>query len=847
MKPKPLRKKEGKTFTFQPFSERITNLNVDIFHRVGHKNEEIDNERETFFYQTIVKWNGLNTSESYNQLCKELTHHVKILPQVIAQKDKLVETLKKYLHLRNEFSLEPTLELIVALAKDLTHQEFFEFFPQIFPLVISLLYCKDYDQIEWAFQCLAYLFKILWKQLVQDIDNVLGLLLPLLHNTQPLYIVNFSAQSFAYVARKIKNRKQFIHLILKALKKSPEGEDGCGTLLFETIKGVSGKLHSCTHSFLTDVVSCLGEQSLDTQCLTRVVSSCLNLIITELEPEQCTIVWTVLHKKLSEFLTAWTADQTSHVEQFLLNILCLMNVMAGYKRGVSITQPKPLIDLVIRMVQDKSLSDPVLAEVVVLAAALQRSPEVKISQEYACQLAYNVLRISQRHLYLDFIERVFSCAGFNTLVLPSLLNFCESASPESDLLQLLTKLILHKVPSIALGSHFDEWRRIALDFTNKKQNRLLSHMTSILSSPHPPSSPDDLVCTILICPHVNAPAPLLSKLHDALKRKVRSHEVNSDEDQTSLYVYTLLVEAVLRIDPGEVKVERVLEVLGSSLNEVCALRTIDLCLSVLDVDVATLDKTLTADLKTLCVNNLCSPYSQIRTLSSHILTLLSPLHSDTESTLFELIHQAETTETNLQSYRDKLNLIHKLESYPSSIALKYMFGVLYVNFSLLWKPVCGNIVALAESMEVKEYWGEYHRMLSELKHAENREPSFISSDLSFVTEHYSALTSFTDKPDHANVRVLLWETLTQMKTLIGQKNRDLAALFLDFVNGEFRRSDAEIARVWDITVHQGEEEGEEEDEEQEEEVEEEEGEDEEDEEEENYLVKRYSSSIQPIS
>lgn len=100
---------------FQPFSERITNLDIDIFHRVGHKNEEIDSERETYFYQTIVKWNGLNSSESYNELCKELTHHVKILPQLIAQKDKLVSTLMKYLQLKNEFSLEPTLEWVTSI------------------------------------------------------------------------------------------------------------------------------------------------------------------------------------------------------------------------------------------------------------------------------------------------------------------------------------------------------------------------------------------------------------------------------------------------------------------------------------------------------------------------------------------------------------------------------------------------------------------------------------------------------------------------------------------------------------------------------------------------------------
>lgn len=63
------------------------------------------------------------------------------------------------------------------------------------------------------------------------------------------------------------------------------------------------------------------------------------------------------------------------------------------------------------------------------------------------------------------------------------------------------------------------------------------------------------------------------------------------------------------------------------------------------------------------------------------------------------------------------------------------------------------------------------------------------------------------------MRALLWETLSQMKKLIGLKNRDLAVLFLDFVTEEFTRSDAEVARVWNIRTHDDKEEDEEDEEE----------------------------------
>lgn len=106
--------------------------------------------------------------------------------------------------------------------------------------------------------------------------------------------------------------------------------------------------------------------------------------------------------KLSEFLTLWQKDCSPHLEQSVLNILGLMKVMAVYKRGVTVTHPKPLIDVVVQMVQDKTLSDPVLEEVIGIAAALQRCAAVRISQEYACQLAYNVSDIKCAHFSFYF-------------------------------------------------------------------------------------------------------------------------------------------------------------------------------------------------------------------------------------------------------------------------------------------------------------------------------------------------------------------------------------------------------------------------------------------------------------
>lgn len=107
--------------------------------------------------------------------------------------------------------------IVIAVAKDL-QREFYQYYPQLLEVLIDLLNTKDAEQLEWTFTCLAYLFKFLWRSLVKDINNVFNALLPLLSDNKPDYINSFAAESFAFVARKVRDRKAFLTLLLKAVR-----------------------------------------------------------------------------------------------------------------------------------------------------------------------------------------------------------------------------------------------------------------------------------------------------------------------------------------------------------------------------------------------------------------------------------------------------------------------------------------------------------------------------------------------------------------------------------------------------------------------------------------------------
>ena len=96
-------------FQFQPFSERITNIDVDVFHRVSHKYESDSEGSETYFRKALEKWSDLNLTQSFDAFRKEVpaTH---TLPQILQRKDEIVAVLIKHIKVANPLSLQPILE-----------------------------------------------------------------------------------------------------------------------------------------------------------------------------------------------------------------------------------------------------------------------------------------------------------------------------------------------------------------------------------------------------------------------------------------------------------------------------------------------------------------------------------------------------------------------------------------------------------------------------------------------------------------------------------------------------------------------------------------------------------------
>ena len=94
---------------FQTFSERISNIDIDVFHRVKHPFEEDDDVQSSHFSNCLNKWNNENFAPEFIELKKKLPFDIS-LPQLLARKSEIAEVLTAHLKSCDVDSLQPALE-----------------------------------------------------------------------------------------------------------------------------------------------------------------------------------------------------------------------------------------------------------------------------------------------------------------------------------------------------------------------------------------------------------------------------------------------------------------------------------------------------------------------------------------------------------------------------------------------------------------------------------------------------------------------------------------------------------------------------------------------------------------
>ncbi|KAK6117591.1 hypothetical protein DH2020_048670 [Rehmannia glutinosa] len=107
---KSLNKSSGRRFVFKTFSQRIEEIDIDVYRTLDPLKAE-PSEGSSFFRDTLVEYRELNTAEDFTSIYEEVFPLVQTLPQIILQKDFIISNLLSILKLEGRLSHEPILRI----------------------------------------------------------------------------------------------------------------------------------------------------------------------------------------------------------------------------------------------------------------------------------------------------------------------------------------------------------------------------------------------------------------------------------------------------------------------------------------------------------------------------------------------------------------------------------------------------------------------------------------------------------------------------------------------------------------------------------------------------------------
>lgn len=75
-----------------------------------------------------------------------------------------------------------------------------------------------------------------------------------------------------------------------------------------------------------------------------------------------------------------------------------------------------------------------------------------------------MLSIEDKNIVKMFVEQTLNYSGFEALILPGSMSLCSHLEPVESL-NLLSKIILHKIPPSSSVEKFQQWRRYPFDLS----------------------------------------------------------------------------------------------------------------------------------------------------------------------------------------------------------------------------------------------------------------------------------------------------------------------------------------------------------------------------------------------
>uniref|UniRef100_A0A8C6R1C0 UTP20 small subunit processome component n=1 Tax=Nannospalax galili TaxID=1026970 RepID=A0A8C6R1C0_NANGA len=868
MKPKPVSHKTENTYRFLTFAERLGNVNIDIIHRID-RTASYDEEVETYFFEALVKWRELNLTEHFGKFYKEVIDKCQSFNQLVYHQNEIVQSLKTHLQIKNSFAYQPLLDLVVQLARDL-QTDFYPHFEDFFLTITSILETQDTELLEWAFTSLSYLYKYLWRLMVKDMSKIYSMYSTLLAHKK-LHIRNFAAESFTFLMRKVSDKNTLFNLMFLDLNEHPEKVEGVGQLLFEMCKGVRNMFHSCTGQAMKLILQKLGpvtetETQLPWILVGETLKNMAKSTVVYIYKEHFGIFFECLQESLLDLHNKVTESNCYESSEQIRQLLETYLILVKHGNGAKVTKAADVCKVLSEALQTAHLSTSCRGTLLDVISSLILAENVSLPETLIKETIEKVFESHfERRLIFDFSEVMFSMKQFEQLFLPSFLLYIENCFSIGDsvvneeALATLAKLILNKAAPPTAGSMAIEKYPLVFSQqtvgsylkqrkTNSKRRKdafpVLDHLLSIIQLP--PNRDSTYLshswAALVVLPHIRPlekekVVPLVTCFIESLLMTVDKGSFGKG----NLFVLCQAVNTLLSLEESSellhlVPVERIKNLVLTFPSEPSVLLLADLYYQRLALCgcKGPLSEEALLELFPKLQPNISTGVSKIRLLTIRILNHFDiglPVLMEGDGLLerqsaFAILRQAELVPATVSDYREKLLHLRRLrhdvvqDAVPQGplqeVPLRYLLGMLYINFSALWDPVIELISSHAHEMENKQFWKVYYEHLEKAAtHAEKELQKDIrdegqsigdeswdqtqEGDIGALYQKQLALkTDCRERLDHTNFRFLLWRALAKFPERIEPRSRELSPLFLRFINNEYYPADLQVAPTQDL-------------------------------------------------
>lgn len=451
--------------------------------------------------------------------------------------------------------------------------------------------------------------------------------------------------------------------------------------------------------------------------------------------------------------------------------------------GKKVSDISKVINLLVQLI-DMDLPVDTMMTVSQIASVILLSKNFTLTQLDASRIAKKITNTTHLEVFEGFVKNSLDCTQFDILIMPDFVKYFEQKLTKSNM-EMLAEIIDRRSPNELLDCE-NKFRGYTIFF--KKKQTIEGIIEKIFEG-----DDEEFLLAIQIYPHITSLDK--DKVEEHLKKRI-DLLLKDLSDIKNIYLLAVCLSTIYFIN-GSLLPSKVIEILKSMLKLEQTYPVLKIVKFLIDVlkDKSHLNIDLFNTIRSAVAENLPSKHHKVRLLTSQILSSF-----EHHKSLYSIFTRIEEIEPTIQTYRDQILLLQKLD-YDSCVALKdakcaedavrFCLGFLHVNFQPLWETIQEIIESYAANFEINTFWSVYLHQLKEIS-IESKEPEIYENDNGFIQEKIREFTNISDRYDAIAYRVKLLKILTDTKTSVCDvKQKDLVEFFYKFYNDEYLSEDDE--------------------------------------------------------